>query len=1405
VAEGVFQTSFGAGELSPNLYAREDIEKYSSGAALMRNFYVDYRGGASNRPGTEFKAECYSSAATRLIPFVFSQDQSYVLEFSATNIRVYQLGAYVTDITSPYTVDALFYLKYVQSADVMTITHPDYPPYNLSRTSLTTFTLEAVTVGPTIAAPANLTASASNAGNLRYGYMVTALTDNGEESLGSFPAFADSVALDPTNATPKTVKQAWTKVTGAKAYNVYKWGPVPDDQPIPTLFGYIGQTKTNSFTDTNIAADYSRVPPEYRDPFSPGQITDIDVVLGGSGYSGYLGLTITGDGDGATGYAIADDTGAIVSVVLTNTGANYTTATVSPASGAATFTATIDSGNHYPSVVTYFQQRRVYGGADSSPELLEFSQIGAYNNFDVSPAVLDSDSITVNIASRQVNDIKALVPMSTGLIVFTTGCAFLVAGGNDNTVVTPASVSAVPQASTGSNDIPPITVNYNILFVQQKGAIVRDMAFSFQTQSYYGVDRSMLANHLFFGYSIVDWAWAEEPYKLLWVVRNDGRCLVMTYVPDQEVYGWSQHDTNGLFKSVTTVPEGDQDATYFVVRRFIQEDQEWRNYFERLSFRTCDCPADAAFLDSFVSVPRIAGANTIQVTLNGTAATVTGDLFGSFGNPLTTYSMEARQNYATREQDIMQAAVDTSTPYEGIGASQTFTGDNFDPVTRQLIYSACEYVGYEFMPPYNLWNGTTLLPVDDLMSQENAWNWWTLVKDIDTGVVTSTQAYNATHLVPAGIGGGDGTWRRYLDSIGDTENQLRRLINPRNQDLWQHLDGDTCSIFLLRHADGYEQIISPLVSTTHMEIAGLTADWLYVFEYSSGGSSHPENLILVPSSILSDETTADCLLAYASFPLPTAAKTAYFRWTLDFDKNLWLFSVTKTGTRSYKQYKFTPPTSAPYGGPVVGGGWTDTTPWAAGTGPNTHKAGYTLDGDPDNAWNKNIMFATANGGSTIDTLVCISKLLPFDHTADSHDPTLMRWDCTYTRLSDNAFVTKFDFVTGYMTAAWAPTPTIADAAYVVIDCQEVNTYPNFNDFNYSVIPGVDQIGEVYNVRQFFFTVQKVVNGAWEYNADNNHTVIVKYLFVYNNDPIVQSVKDEDLWYPNYAYTGYLNPMNKCMNALERVGSRLFYEFGMYDFVSKAWWWGGDQRHGAMTVLNPAFVNGNIGPLDSSYPLLRISESVTIGQAIDINCGTILVDGVTSGGVTGLLTAPIGEAIPDDPFNTIAPIPAGGWFVASPVSELSVHHLIGMEVGLLVDGLVHERQIVGASGIVTWPDEQATTRAVCGLPYQSQLKTMYLTTGEPTTQGRMKVISQVIVRVTCTLGIKVGVADFLDMYEAKDTMVVPYSTPPEHFQGDIQMNVGNDWNLYGQVCIQQDYPLPVTVLGVIPQVVIGDDD
>jgi len=140
-------TSFVAGEFSAKLDGRTDFDKYSSGVKKLENFLIQPQGAATRRVGTQFIAEVKdSSKKTRLIPFEFNTQQTYVLEFSDQFIRFYKdkgqiLSGTPYQISSPYLEAELFDIKFAQSADVMYLCHPNHAVRTLSRTGHTTWTL----------------------------------------------------------------------------------------------------------------------------------------------------------------------------------------------------------------------------------------------------------------------------------------------------------------------------------------------------------------------------------------------------------------------------------------------------------------------------------------------------------------------------------------------------------------------------------------------------------------------------------------------------------------------------------------------------------------------------------------------------------------------------------------------------------------------------------------------------------------------------------------------------------------------------------------------------------------------------------------------------------------------------------------------------------------------------------------------------------------------------------------------------------------------------------------------------------------------------------------------------------------------------------------------------------------
>lgn len=141
--------NFNGGELSPKLEGRTDIPKYAEGAARVENFVVAREGPLVRRSGTRFVKEVVDSTRkTRLIPFIFSTEQAYILEFSDLLIRVYANEGPVLDgpthvsIVSPFTEAQLFQLHYVQSADVLYLVHPNHHPQKLLRFSHISWSLQ---------------------------------------------------------------------------------------------------------------------------------------------------------------------------------------------------------------------------------------------------------------------------------------------------------------------------------------------------------------------------------------------------------------------------------------------------------------------------------------------------------------------------------------------------------------------------------------------------------------------------------------------------------------------------------------------------------------------------------------------------------------------------------------------------------------------------------------------------------------------------------------------------------------------------------------------------------------------------------------------------------------------------------------------------------------------------------------------------------------------------------------------------------------------------------------------------------------------------------------------------------------------------------------------------------------
>jgi len=544
-------------------------------------------------------------------------------------------AARIYTIATPYAAADLPYLKYTQSADSMTLccvnqeTLTEYQPYSLTRTGAASWTLTALSYASSITAPTGIATASQSSTTLStwYSYVVTAVSQSGEESVASVPGAVENNDI-AVYAGSNTI--GWSPVAGASYYRIYKATPsygVPVASGVN--YGFLGTAFGSSFCDTNITADFTTTPPLHSDPFARGAITDVNPTAGGANYTqGTIGYTITtGTGTGFSGTPVVIS-GAFTSFIIENGGSGYIvgdTITITDSAIGAGATATLTIGEEtgtYPSVPSYYQQRSVFANTLNQPDTYWMSRSGAYNNMDSAIPTIASDAIIGTPWAQQVNGVQFMQPMTSGLIILTGGGAWLLNGGTAGAAVTPSTQQATAQAFNGCSPIvPPLLVNYDLLYVQQKGSLVRDLTYNFFTNVYTGVDITIYSAHLFNDHKILQWCYAEEPFKMAWAVRDDGALLSMAFLKEQEVNGWSRHDTNGLCVGVCSITEPPVDAVYVIVKRYVNGG--WHYYSERMDNRNWSSAEDSFCVDAGLKYPQTYPAATLTVSAASGSVTMT--------------------------------------------------------------------------------------------------------------------------------------------------------------------------------------------------------------------------------------------------------------------------------------------------------------------------------------------------------------------------------------------------------------------------------------------------------------------------------------------------------------------------------------------------------------------------------------------------------------------------------------------------------------------------------------------------------------------------------------------------------------------------------------------------------------
>lgn len=638
----IIQPSFVAGELSPSLGGRVDLAKYRAGAATMENFLVQPQGGAINRPGFQFVAAL--PEPVRLIPFQFSVYQSYVLAFGNNSLYVIKNGgvvvgpgASVAVIVTPYAYADVASITFTQSADTLFLAHPNYPPFELQRSSDTDWTFTPLSFSVATPAPTGLTAQYVNGAPttktvLSIEYQVSTVNADGEESLPCTPV---SVTVDYPWYTTGTVELNWTAVPGAQGYNVYKnsrgyfglistltgnGAALANGTPLSggdaaghaAALAFDGNLLTywQSSQAGSAAVNAAYIGQEFSSPQTVTGFRFNQGNQGGTGGPNVIALQSSADGvNWVTAQAfnttpaenywqqyyllasvtakyfrllvqgVAGDRAFIVAE-LQFQGTTVTTSFIDDnideddTNGPQTTQNPFIGAGNYPGAVGLFQERLFLASTNNQPNTIWATQTGLYNNMGISFPLKATDSLEVALNAQGVNAIKFMLPMNN-LLLFCSDAEWVLGPGQSTDGITPTSIAANLQGFRGCAEIRPLAIGRCVLFVQRNNTVIREMDYS----SYFSLftslfavtnDVSVFANHLFDGYSLVEWAYQQTPYYTVWAVRNDGTLLGFTYIKEQQITAWHRHTTQGKFLSVASVDEGaGQTELYALVQRTV--------------------------------------------------------------------------------------------------------------------------------------------------------------------------------------------------------------------------------------------------------------------------------------------------------------------------------------------------------------------------------------------------------------------------------------------------------------------------------------------------------------------------------------------------------------------------------------------------------------------------------------------------------------------------------------------------------------------------------------------------------------------------------------------------------------------------------------------------------------------
>jgi len=477
-------------------------------------------------------------------------------------------AARIFKLASPYSSEALGSMQYAQSADVLYIAHPDYPPHKVTRTEHDAWTITEIVFDDPPFEPRNTDTD------------ITVKVSTHDKEVGETVWLEQIGGVDSGSTDNPIFAQSMEgshfKISELIPSNHGLWEAASDNirySGTPVIYIEDVQDGYTAYWENNV----------YRLRFIDGQsgtsapVHDTGTESDGKWQWEFLH---SGSGHGKIISASANGINAQVEIInpfpvsVVSTDDPYPEATHRWARGAW------GELNGYPRTVTFFEDRLWWGGTRANPQTLWASKTSDYENHQIID--LDESALVLTINTDKVNVIE-WINAGKVLVIGTAGGEFVCSAAVEAEALVPGNVRVVRHSTYGSKTkVLPQRVEQVLLFVQRAGRKMREFVYNSSVDSFVAPDMTVLAEHITRG-GMTELAFQQEPNRLIWATLGNGNLICFTYERAQEVVAWHRHELGGedvFVESIASIPHpnGDKDQLWLIVKRTV--DGATKRYIE---------------------------------------------------------------------------------------------------------------------------------------------------------------------------------------------------------------------------------------------------------------------------------------------------------------------------------------------------------------------------------------------------------------------------------------------------------------------------------------------------------------------------------------------------------------------------------------------------------------------------------------------------------------------------------------------------------------------------------------------------------------------------------------------------------------------------------------------------------